>query len=150
MTSFGPEMPSFSELGPGIRRLVAPNPSLMTGPGTNTYLFGTDEIAVLDPGPLIDEHIDEIQQVAGAPIRWVLVTHTHEDHSPAAAALADLPPDPRAGAPVGDAGLRAPPAPTGRPRSVGRRRHRLRLTADPPSVVRRALEGPGRADGDSL
>lgn len=90
MTSFGPEMPSFSELGPGIRRLVAPNPSLMTGPGTNTYLFGTDEIAVLDPGPLIDEHIDEIQQVAGATIRWVLVTHTHEDHSPAASALASI------------------------------------------------------------
>jgi len=90
MTAFGPEMPSFSELGPGIRRLVAPNPSLMTGPGTNTYLFGVDEIAVLDPGPLIDEHIDTIQQIAAAPIRWILVTHTHEDHSPAASALASI------------------------------------------------------------
>lgn len=90
MTAFGPEMPSFSELGPGVRRLVAPNPSLMTGPGTNTYLFGVDEVAVLDPGPLIEEHIDAIQQIAAAPIRWILVTHTHEDHSPAASALASI------------------------------------------------------------
>ncbi len=83
-------MPGFSELGPGVRRLVAPNPSLMTGPGTNTYLLGDREVAVLDPGPLIEEHIDRILQVARAPIRWVLVTHTHEDHSPAASALASM------------------------------------------------------------
>ena len=83
-------MPACSELGPGVRRLVAPNPSLMMGPGTNTYLFGDEEVAVLDPGPLIEDHIDRIQQVAPGPIRWVLVTHTHEDHSPAAAALASM------------------------------------------------------------
>ena len=81
-------MPPFSELAPGIRRLVAPNPSMMTGPGTNTYLFGVSEVAVLDPGPLIDSHIEKIQAIAGAPIRWVLVTHTHPDHSPGAVALA--------------------------------------------------------------
>ncbi len=81
-------MPAFSELAPGIRRLVAPNPSMMTGPGTNTYLFGVSEIAVLDPGPLIDSHIEKIQEAADAPIRWVLVTHTHPDHSPGAVALA--------------------------------------------------------------
>ena len=81
-------MPAFSELAPGIRRLLAPNPSIMTGPGTNTYLLGTAEVAVLDPGPLIDSHVERIQEVAGAPIRWVLVTHTHPDHSPGAAALA--------------------------------------------------------------
>lgn len=90
MTAFGPEMPTYSELGPGVRRLVAPNPSLMTGPGTNTYLFGDKEVAVLDPGPLIEKHVDRIQEVANAPIRWVLVTHTHEDHSPAASALAAI------------------------------------------------------------
>ncbi len=90
MTAFGPEMPTYTRLGPGLRRLVAPNPSLMTGPGTNTYLFGEDEVAVLDPGPLIEDHIDRIQEVADAPIRWVLVTHTHEDHSPAASALASV------------------------------------------------------------
>ncbi|NNF39950.1 MAG: MBL fold metallo-hydrolase [Woeseiaceae bacterium] len=81
-------MPAFSELAEGIRRLVAPNPSMMTGPGTNTYLFGNRQVAVLDPGPRIADHIARIQQVADAPIRWILVTHTHPDHSPAAASLA--------------------------------------------------------------
>jgi glyoxylase-like metal-dependent hydrolase (beta-lactamase superfamily II) len=77
-----------TELTAGVRRIVAPNPSMMTGPGTNTYLFGKDEIAVLDPGPVIDSHLDDIVQKAGAPIRWILVTHTHPDHSPGAAPLA--------------------------------------------------------------
>jgi len=81
-------MPAFSELATGVRRIVAPNPSMMTGPGTNTYLFGADDIAVLDPGPAIDSHLDDIVDKAGAPIRWILVTHTHPDHSPGAAALA--------------------------------------------------------------
>lgn len=78
----------YSELAPGVRRIVAPNPSMMTGPGTNTYLFGRDEIAVLDPGPRIDRHLDAIVDKADAPIRWILVTHTHPDHSPGAAQLA--------------------------------------------------------------
>jgi glyoxylase-like metal-dependent hydrolase (beta-lactamase superfamily II) len=88
VTAFGPELPLFAELAPGVRRLLAPNPSMMTGPGTNTYLFGTSEIAVVDPGPNLDEHIDRVVQTAGAPIRWILVTHTHPDHSPAAMPLA--------------------------------------------------------------
>ena len=81
-------MPAFSELGPGLRRLVAPKPTLMTGPGTNTYLFGNREVAVLDPGPAKEGHLERIQKTADAPIRWILVTHTHPDHSPAAAQLA--------------------------------------------------------------
>jgi glyoxylase-like metal-dependent hydrolase (beta-lactamase superfamily II) len=88
VTAFGPELPQFAELAPGIRRVLAPNPSMMTGPGTNCYLFGSAEIAVIDPGPDIDEHIDRIIATAGAPIRWVLATHTHPDHSPGAASLA--------------------------------------------------------------
>lgn len=88
MTAFGPDLPRFAELAPGIRRLLAPNPSMMTGPGTNTYLFGTAEIAVIDPGPAIDAHIDGIIEAAGAPIRWVLATHTHPDHSPGVMPLA--------------------------------------------------------------
>lgn len=88
MKRFGPAMPACSELADGIRRLVAPNPSMMTGPGTNTYLFGKKEVAVLDPGPRIASHIAMIQKIANAPIRWVLVTHTHPDHSPAAVPLA--------------------------------------------------------------
>jgi glyoxylase-like metal-dependent hydrolase (beta-lactamase superfamily II) len=89
MTGFGPRMEPFTELVPGVRRLVAPNPSMMTGPGTNTYLFGTNAVAVLDPGPEIERHIDCIIETAGAPIRWILVTHTHPDHSPAAQKLAE-------------------------------------------------------------
>lgn len=88
MSGFGASLPSFAELAPGIRRLVAPNPSMMTGPGTNTYLFGSDEVAVLDPGPVIDSHLQAIEAAAAGNIRWVLVTHTHRDHSPAAAVLA--------------------------------------------------------------
>jgi glyoxylase-like metal-dependent hydrolase (beta-lactamase superfamily II) len=90
MTAFGPDMPAFTQLAPGVRRLVAPNPSMMTGPGTNTYLFGIEEVAVLDPGPVIDSHLQTIQETANGPIRWVLVTHTHPDHSPAALELARL------------------------------------------------------------
>ena len=81
-------MPALTELAPGVRRLLAPNPSMMTGPGTNTYLIGRDEVAVLDPGPVIESHLQAIQVIAAAPIRWVLVTHTHPDHSPAAIELA--------------------------------------------------------------
>ena len=89
MSGFGPTMDPFTDLQPGIRRLVAPNPSMMTGPGTNTYLFGIGEVAVLDPGPVIDGHIETIINAADAPIRWILVTHTHPDHSPAAMHLAN-------------------------------------------------------------
>ncbi len=60
----------------------------MTGPGTNTYLLGDDEIAVVDPGPDDPAHLESILSAAGAPIRWVVATHTHRDHSPLAATLA--------------------------------------------------------------
>ncbi len=74
---------------PGIRRLIAPNAGLMTGPGTNTWLVGDREIAVIDPGPAIDAHVEQIVADAGGPIRWILVTHTHPDHSPAVVRLAE-------------------------------------------------------------
>ncbi len=61
---------------------------MMTGPGTNTYLFGEKQVAVLDPGPLMPEHVQAIQLAVAGTIRWVVVTHTHPDHSPAAAILA--------------------------------------------------------------
>ncbi len=77
-------------LAAGVRRLIAPNASMMTGPGTNTYLLGKDEIGVIDPGPDIDVHIKRIQEAAGGAIAWILVTHTHPDHSPAATKLAAM------------------------------------------------------------
>jgi glyoxylase-like metal-dependent hydrolase (beta-lactamase superfamily II) len=71
-----------------VRRITAPNPGVMTGPGTNTYLLGQgDDIAVIDPGPASEEHIKTVLAKAKGRIRWILVTHTHMDHSPAAAAL---------------------------------------------------------------
>ncbi|HSH43034.1 MAG TPA: MBL fold metallo-hydrolase [Arenicellales bacterium] len=71
-----------------VRRLTAPNPGVMTGPGTNTYLVGEgDELAVIDPGPELEAHLDAIISNAGGAIRWILATHTHRDHSPAARAL---------------------------------------------------------------
>lgn len=71
-----------------VRRIVAPNPGVMTGPGTNTYLIGEKQVAVLDPGPAEQSHIDAILEVAGDRIRWVVATHTHPDHSPAWQAIA--------------------------------------------------------------
>ena len=76
------------QLSGKVRRITAPNPGVMTGPGTNSYLLGAGgDIAVIDPGPAIDAHIDTLIAAAGGRIRWILVTHTHPDHSPAAALL---------------------------------------------------------------
>jgi glyoxylase-like metal-dependent hydrolase (beta-lactamase superfamily II) len=77
-------------LSPLVRRIVAPNPSAMTGAGTNTYLVGIDEIAVIDPGPDRAEHLEAVAGCGGDRIRWIVCTHTHLDHSPAAAALKEL------------------------------------------------------------
>jgi glyoxylase-like metal-dependent hydrolase (beta-lactamase superfamily II)/8-oxo-dGTP pyrophosphatase MutT (NUDIX family) len=73
-----------------VIRVTADNGSLMTGPGTNTYLVGGgpgNEWAVIDPGPAHASHVEAIVAAAPGPIRRIFVTHTHNDHSPAAAAL---------------------------------------------------------------
>ena len=78
-------------LSPRVIRVSADNGSVMTGPGTNTYLVGggaRNEWAVIDPGPLDAEHVENILAAAPGPIRWIFATHTHPDHSPAAAPLA--------------------------------------------------------------
>ena len=67
-----------------VTRLTAPNPGVMTGPGTNTYIVGG--VAVIDPGPAIDSHVEKILSEV-KNLRWILCTHTHLDHSPAAAAI---------------------------------------------------------------
>ena len=86
-----PEPGRVDEVAPGVRRLTAPNPGLMTGPGTNTtYLIAGTEPVVVDPGPEDAAHTDAIV-AAAAPfgaIRTILVTHTHVDHAPGAKALA--------------------------------------------------------------
>jgi glyoxylase-like metal-dependent hydrolase (beta-lactamase superfamily II) len=60
----------------------------MTGPGTNTYVIGDTELAVIDPGPAIPSHIEAILAFVGERLRYVVCTHTHPDHSPGAAVLA--------------------------------------------------------------
>ncbi|MGH8766081.1 MAG: MBL fold metallo-hydrolase, partial [Burkholderiales bacterium] len=70
-----------------VTRVTASNPGAMTGPGTNSYLVGENELAVIDPGPAIDAHVEKILAAGAGRIRWILTTHTHMDHSPATAAL---------------------------------------------------------------
>ncbi len=72
-----------------VRRITAPNPGPMTGPGTNTYLVGQKAIAIIDPGPADQSHIEAILAACEGKLRWILATHTHPDHSPAAVALAE-------------------------------------------------------------
>lgn len=80
----------------GIRRIVARNPGPFTGPGTGTYIIGRGEVAVIDPGPMLPDHVDALLAGLGEEtVSHILVTHTHADHSPAARLLRQ-----RTGAPV--------------------------------------------------
>jgi glyoxylase-like metal-dependent hydrolase (beta-lactamase superfamily II) len=75
-------------LGPGVRRLLAPNPSPFTYTGTQTYIVGEGEVAVVDPGPALDAHLLALTEaLAGERVAAILCTHTHRDHSPAARPL---------------------------------------------------------------
>ena len=80
----------------GIARLLAHNPSAFTYYGTQSYLLGEREVAVVDPGPDLPEHLDALTEaIAGRELVAIMCTHTHRDHSPAARPLAE-----RSGAPV--------------------------------------------------
>ena len=84
------------ELEPGIARVLAHNPSAFTYYGTQSYLIGEREVAVIDPGPDLPEHIDALEKaIGGRPLVAIMCTHTHRDHSPAARPLAE-----RTGAPI--------------------------------------------------
>jgi len=77
------------QVAPGIRRLLAPNPSPFTFTGTQTYVVGEDEVAVIDPGPADPEHVAALLSALGEErVGAILVTHTHRDHSPASRPLA--------------------------------------------------------------
>jgi glyoxylase-like metal-dependent hydrolase (beta-lactamase superfamily II) len=75
------------QLSPLVRRVTAPNPGVMTGPGTNAYLVGTGDVALIDPGPESERHLSVMLEAAGGRLKWILCTHTHLDHSPGARAL---------------------------------------------------------------
>ena len=130
-----PEPGRLDRLVPGLARLTAPNPGVMTGPGTNTYLVGDGQMAVVDPGPQDPLHLEAVEAAAarlGGTIRWVLVTHTHPDHAPGAAALAA-----RTGAEVVGFAAREGFAPD---RAVGEG-----WVLEAPSFRLRALHTPGHA-----
>ncbi|WP_289041985.1 MBL fold metallo-hydrolase [uncultured Aliiroseovarius sp.] len=79
------------QIGPGIRRIIAPNPSPMTYWGTNTFVLGEGDVAVIDPGPADRTHLDAILAglSRGERVTQILVTHAHLDHSPLATHLSD-------------------------------------------------------------
>ena len=75
-------------VAPGIRRITARNPGPFTFRGTGTYVLGEGRVAVIDPGPALREHVDALlDALKGETVTHILVTHTHMDHSPAAAPL---------------------------------------------------------------
>lgn len=84
------------QLTPNIRRVIAHNPGAFSFHGTGTYIIGRGEVAVIDPGPLLDDHIEAILDgLVDEKISHILITHTHTDHSPAAGILKQ-----RSGAPT--------------------------------------------------
>ena len=114
MPSEGPESLAAGVLqtpAPGLRRLIAPNPSPFTYTGTCTYIVGEGETAILDPGPDDDAHLQRLlAATAGERVAYIVVTHTHRDHSALTAKLAAAtgalvvgarPHVPRPGAPQG-------------------------------------------------
>ena len=121
-----------------VTRVTAPNPGAMTGPGTNTYLVGEDELAVIDPGPALDTHVAKIIEAGAGRIRWILTTHTHMDHSPATAALK---------AATG-AQVLGRPAPPGASQDQGYRADRVPADGEKLSLGKlqlRAIHTPGHA-----
>ena len=70
-----------------VTRIIAPNPGVMTGAGTNTYLIGERELAVIDPGPEDAAHMRAILEAGAGRIRWILCSHSHLDHASAATRL---------------------------------------------------------------
>lgn len=88
-TRFEPAHGQAVEVAPGVRRVTAENPGPFTFHGTNSYVVGTDTLAVIDPGPEDEAHLRALlAAIGGRPVSHVLVSHTHRDHSPLARRLA--------------------------------------------------------------
>ncbi|WP_458790445.1 MBL fold metallo-hydrolase [Yoonia sp. MH D7] len=89
-TDFSPIVGHAYDLEDGLRMVLAPNPSPMTYLGTNTYLLGKTRIAVIDPGPDSEAHLNALLRAIGsATVSHIIVTHNHLDHSPLAARLSE-------------------------------------------------------------
>jgi len=105
-TSFATPAGVLARVSPLTRRLIAPNAGGFTFTGTCSYIVGEGEVAIIDPGPAIASHIDALLKATeGEKLAAILVTHTHRDHSPAAAVLRE-----KTGAPVVGCAPYAPPA----------------------------------------
>lgn len=88
-TAFEPAYGEAVPVAPGVARLTVNNPSAFTFHGTNSYIVGTDTLAVIDPGPENEAHLRALlAAIRGRPVSHILVSHTHADHSPLAARLA--------------------------------------------------------------
>lgn len=135
-----------SEIRPGevhtvsarVRRITAPNPGVMTGPGTNAYVIGEQSLALIDPGPALAEHIEALLRLVGTHLRWVLCTHTHQDHSPAAQAV-------RAATGAQVIGMPAPDDGRQDPNFAPDRVMRDGEPLEAPGFVLRAIHTPGHA-----
>ena len=86
--NFSPQYGGVDNVSPLIRRVVAKNPSPFTYTGTGTYIIGHKNVAIIDPGPNLKDHIEALlRAIHGEKVAGIFVTHTHNDHSPAAAPL---------------------------------------------------------------
>ncbi len=134
--NFDPRHGTVVEVSPAVRRLTAANPGPFTWHGTNSFLIGRDEVAVLDPGPADTTHIEQLVAAAGeGRIAAILVSHTHMDHSPGARLLKAM-----TGAPI----LGCGPHRAARPLFSGER-NPLDASADGDHVPDREM-----AEGDTL
>ena len=85
---FEPAHGEAMEVAPGVRRITADNPSAFTFHGTNSYILGNDTVAVIDPGPVSENHFQALlRAIGGRPVSHIFVSHTHADHSPLARQL---------------------------------------------------------------
>lgn len=124
------------QVSPLIRRVVARNPGPFTYLGTGTYIVGQGAVAVIDPGPLLDAHLDALlAALDGETVSHILVTHTHSDHSPLARPLAE-----RTGAPILAA---RPPALPGQAAETGEEGADAAFSPDVVLTGGERIAGPG-------
>ena len=91
LANFSFEYGSSDQITPLVKRLIAKNPGPFTFTGTGTFIVGTKELAIIDPGPIDDDHLKAIIKTSGKnKISHIIVTHTHNDHSPLSKPLQEI------------------------------------------------------------
>lgn len=142
MIDVDPQAPALTgavqRVAAAVWRIVAPNPSPLTGPGTNTYVVGTRRPVVIDPGCDDCAHLERVLEVSGGVVERILCTHSHPDHSPGAAWLRERTGAPVLGLPAPDDGHQDPAFAPDAGLGDGER-------IDAGDVVLRAIHTPGHA-----